>query len=119
MTFGGLDETLNSVGPDDWDFPWCMAEHGARFTAIQECLYIYRDHREAFRLTTHLPLTHHLWEINRILKKHGVPMGERLRGLAYRKSTYLQQCLFDSPLDRFWKTLRGFDPRRGWREPYW
>src|SRR5205085_12066118 len=29
LAFGGMDESLNSVGPDDFDFPWTMAEHGA------------------------------------------------------------------------------------------
>jgi hypothetical protein len=28
LAVGGLDESLNSVGPDDYDFPWTMAEHG-------------------------------------------------------------------------------------------
>ena len=45
LAIGGIDESLNSVGPDDYDFPWSMMEAGARFGAIQECLYVYRDHR--------------------------------------------------------------------------
>ena len=47
LSFGGMDESMNNVGPDDYDFPWTMAEHGARFHAIPEALYLYRDHRDA------------------------------------------------------------------------
>src|SRR4051812_20519148 len=47
---GGLDERSRSVGPDDLDFPWTMAEHGALFGAVGECLYLYRDHRSGERL---------------------------------------------------------------------
>jgi glycosyltransferase involved in cell wall biosynthesis len=118
LAVGGLDETLNSVGPDDYDFPWVMAEGGARFTAIQECLYIYRDHREAYRLTTHLPLDHHKKEIKRILRKHGVPAKILAKRLRQAEAGYLRQCLYRSHLDRLWKALCGFDPRRGWRERY-
>jgi len=70
--FGGLDESLNSVGPDDFDFPWTMAEHGAVFQSIDECLYYYRDHDECFRLTTELPRSVHESEIRRVLGKHGL-----------------------------------------------
>ncbi len=118
LAIGGLDEHLNSVGPDDYDFPWMMAEHGARFLALQECLYIYRDHREAFRLTTHMTLAHHKAEIDRILRKHGVPRELREKRLAASEATYLRQCLYRSRLDQLWKRLRGFDPRSGWRSSY-
>src|SRR4051812_48342694 len=67
LAIGGMDESLDSVGVDDFDFPWSMAEGGASFKAIPECLYVYRDHRECFRLTTHLPMDHHKREIARIL----------------------------------------------------
>jgi len=73
LAIGGMDESLNSVGPDDFDFPWSMADHGATFKAIEECLYIYRDHRAGYRLTTHLPLKQHKREITRIMRKHGAP----------------------------------------------
>ena len=73
LAFGGMDESLNNVGPDDFDFPWTMLEHGAVVTAIDHCLYEYRDHRESYRLTTHLPRNVHLREIRRILKKHRRP----------------------------------------------
>jgi glycosyltransferase involved in cell wall biosynthesis len=39
LAIGGMDESLNSIGPDDFDFPWSMAEHGAVFQAVRECLY--------------------------------------------------------------------------------
>ena len=46
MAFGGMDESLNSVGPDDYDFPWCMAERGAKFMAMGGVsLYIQRSSR--------------------------------------------------------------------------
>jgi glycosyltransferase involved in cell wall biosynthesis len=93
LSFGGMDESLNNVGPDDYDFPWTMAEHGARFHAIPEALYLYRDHRGAERLTTHLPLSVHLKEIRRILCKHGASRGEMEAMLARAKSSYLRQCL--------------------------
>ena len=118
LAVGGLDESLNSVGPDDYDFPWTMAEHGARFTAIEECLYIYRDHRDGFRLTTHLTRTHHLRELDRILAKHGVDRAERARRLAAARRGFLRQCLYRSRADRWWQRLRGSNARNGWRETY-
>jgi len=56
LGIGGMDESLGPHGADDYDFPWCMAEAGNKFKAIPECLYYYRDHREHYRLTTHVPL---------------------------------------------------------------
>jgi hypothetical protein len=118
LAVGGVDESLNSVGPDDYDFPWVMAERGARFKAIPHCLYIYRDHREAFRLTTHLPLDHHTSEIDRILTKHGVPPRMRARLIRKARKGFLRQCLFRSEQEQRRKEQLGFDPRRGWRERY-
>lgn len=118
LSFGGLDERINNVGPDDYDFPWTMAEQGARFMAVPECLYLYRDHREAFRLTTHLPLSVHTREINYILRKHGVAFWQRRRYLAAAKKNYLKQCLFKSRLDRRIRQGLDLDPRTGWRESY-
>jgi Glycosyl transferase family 2 len=118
LAAGGLDETLDSVGVDDWDFPWTMTEQGARFQAIQECLYVYRDHRDGYRLTTHLPRSTHLREIRRILRKHGVGPWRSFRLAHDRRRSYLRQCLFRTPVDRFVKERLGFDPRRGWRESY-
>jgi glycosyltransferase involved in cell wall biosynthesis len=118
LSIGGIDESLNSVGPDDYDFPWSMAEAGARFGAVQECLYVYRDHRAGYRLTTHLPRRTHLRETRRILRKHAVPRAEIRRRLAAARKGYLRQCLYSSPLDAWLKRARGHDPARGWRESY-
>ena len=115
---GGIDETLNSVGPDDYDFPWVMAEHGARFRAVAECLYWYRDHRAGFRLTTHLPLSVHLRECDRILRKHKVARAARRAFLARARRSYLRQCLYRNALDRWVKERLGHDPRTGWRDTY-
>lgn len=118
LAIGGIDETLESVGPDDYDFPWCMAEHGAVFHGLPECLYYYRDHRESFRLSTHLPLTVHTRGITRIMRKHGVPRHVIRRQLRIARASYLRQCLFRSPLHRWIKELWGYDPHRGGRETY-
>ena len=118
MSFGGMDETLNNVGPDDYDFPWLMAEHGAKFHAIAEPLYLYRDHRDANRLTTHLPLSVHLKETKRILQKHGASAQEIEERLSRARETYLRQCLYRNRADKFLKTLLGHEPRQGWRETY-
>lgn len=118
LAIGGMDETLDSVGPDDFDFPWSMADGGASFAAIGECLYLYRDHREAFRLTTHLPISVHKREIRRIMRKHGVgPVATELHVLAARR-TYLRQCLYRSPFDRWLRERIGLGPRRAWHESY-
>ena len=118
LSFGGMDESLNNVGPDDYDFPWSMAEHGARFHAIAEALYLYRDHRGGERLTTHLPLSVHLRELRRIMTKHGASRDEMEAKLARAKSSYLQQCLYRNRADKWLKQLIGHEARRGWRETY-
>jgi glycosyltransferase involved in cell wall biosynthesis len=118
LSFGGVDESLNSVGPDDWDFPWTMAEHGARFMPIEECLYIYRDHRRCFRLTTHLPLSQHKREIRRIMTKHGVDRRTIRTRLAAAEDNFLRQCLYRSKLDKWLKERMGYEPPDFWREPY-
>jgi GT2 family glycosyltransferase len=112
---GGMDESLNSIGVDDFDFPWIMAEHGARFRAVPECLYVYRDHRAAYRLTTHLSLKHQKREITRILRKHGASPEEIARRLDSAADGHLRQALYRRRLDRFlpapWR-------RPAYREPY-
>jgi GT2 family glycosyltransferase len=118
LAIGGMDETLNSVGPDDFDFPWSMAEAGARFSAIPECLYVYRDHRSCYRLTTHLPLRTHVRETRRILQKHGVPRDEVDRRVAAARDSYLRQCLYASPLDAWLKRTLRREPSQSWRESY-
>ena len=118
LLVGGLDESLRSVGPDDYDFPWVMAEQGALFRAIPRCLYVYRDHRESYRLTTHQTLEHHACEIDRILTKHGVPESTRRTIVARAERGYLRQCLYRDEADREAKRRDGWDPRSGWREDY-
>jgi glycosyltransferase involved in cell wall biosynthesis len=118
LAIGGMDESLDSVGVDDFDFPWSMAEGGASFRAIPDCLYVYRDHRECFRLTTHLPKDHHKREIARILRKHGVDSPSIASRVAAAEQGYLRQCLYRSRLDRWLKRVVRHDPRAGWRETF-
>jgi len=118
LAFGGLDESLNNVGPDDYDFPWMMAEKGAVFKAVRECLYYYRDHRDCYRLTTHLPLSVHRREIKRIMRKHGVGTLNRLKKIAAARKSYLRQCLYKSPVDKWIKERLGYNAQRGRRERY-
>jgi glycosyltransferase involved in cell wall biosynthesis len=118
LSLGGMDESLNSVGSDDYDFPWCMAEKGAVFMAIKECLYLYRDHRECYRLTTHLPRSVHRAEIARILEKHGAERAEVRTAVRNASRSFLRQCLYGSRLDQWVKEKLGYDARRGWRMKY-
>ncbi len=85
LSIGGIDESINSFGPDDWDFPWRMAEHGAVFRAVSEPLYIFRDHRECERLTTHLPLSVQKREMRRIMRSTACP-GRKSRGASRRRN---------------------------------
>ena len=94
LAIGGMDESLNSVGPDDFDFPWLMAEAGAVFRPVPDCLYLYRDHQACFRLTTHLPRTVHVAELRRILRKHRVGRLTIERRVVHARLTYLRQCLY-------------------------
>lgn len=116
LAMGGCDETLGPHGADDYDFPWCMAEAGYRFQAIEECLYYYRDHRSAPRLTTHVTLSRQLAEIRKILRKHGVAEDEIQRQLEIRSAGYLRQALYLDERDREQKLSQGFTPDQGWRE---
>lgn len=118
IRIGGLDESLNSVGPDDFDFPWTMAEHGATFQAVPECLYLYREHDECFRLTTGLPLSVHKQEIRRILRKHDLSEAEVTAWIAEGLRGYLKQCLYKSRLDRWMDKLSGGRRKPGYRPSY-
>lgn len=118
LEVGGIDESVNSVGPDDYDFPWTMAESGARFHAVDECLYVYRDHRQAFRLTTHLPLSVHTRELVRIFRKHGVGWVATLRYVRRARRDYLRQCLYRNRVHRWMVERLGVGTVRVWREPY-
>jgi GT2 family glycosyltransferase len=117
LAVGGVDERIRHHGPDDYDFPWTLAEHGARFHAVDAPLYLHRDHREAPRLTTHVPRSVQERDLRRILRKHGVPRARARARVREARRTYLRQALFRSRLDRFVKERTGFDARLGWREP--
>ena len=71
LEIGGMDQSFRLVGPDDYDFPWCMAERGAAFRFIPEVLYLGREHRECYRLSTDPPLRERRREIVRMWRKHG------------------------------------------------
>ena len=118
LAFGGMDESLQNVGVDDHDFPWSMADHGARFHAIQECLYVYRDHRNGYRLTTHVPRSVHLREQRRVLEKHGVAGPLIRKRLRDAKRGYLRECLYRNEWHaRLWQWL-GLAPATPWRQQY-
>ena len=100
LSIGGMDESLPPVGPDDFDFPWSMAEHGARFAAIDECLYVVRDHRAHPRLTIDLPRTVHVRTLRRIFRKHGLPRRVARRRIRQARRGYLRQCRYRSHVHR-------------------
>jgi glycosyltransferase involved in cell wall biosynthesis len=118
LSVGGLDDRFHHVGADDYDLPWTMLEHGAVFQPIHECLYLHRDHREVFRLSTHIPRSVVLRDLRRLLRKHhvGLLLTERVLWRARRQ--YLRQCLYRNRLDRWLKLRLGVDPRSGWRQEY-
>jgi len=116
LAIGGIDESLDRVGPDDYDFPWTMAERGARFHALAEALYVYRDHRDGYRLTTHVPLSVHTRQIIKIMRKHGVPWRRLLPQLLEFRRGYLRQCLFRNSAHKWLRERIGYDARTGWRE---
>jgi glycosyltransferase involved in cell wall biosynthesis len=118
LSFGGMDESLNCVGPDDYDFPWTMAENDATFVAIKECLYLYRDHRQSYRLTTHLPLSVHEKEIRKIMRKHGASPAAIDNKISRARMTYLRQCLYKSRLEKWVKETSGAGPQQNYREKY-
>lgn len=117
LSFGGMDDSFD-LGPDDFDFPWCMAEHGARFVTVPECLYIYRDHRDSYRLTTHLTRRRQMKDLAATLRKHGLDQEAVRARVREAQRSYLKQALYSSRLDRLIKRLTGADPRDGWRESY-
>jgi hypothetical protein len=118
LSVGGIDESILKA-QDDYDFPWTMAENGATFKAVKECLYYYRNHCECERLTTHRPLTQTKRGTKGILKKHGV--GILRRTLIIRRmrinGALGKQCLYRNSVDRWIKEKLGFDASRGWKKP--
>ena len=103
---------------DDWDFPWTMLEQGAAFRAVPRALYILRDHRESFRLTTHVPRSVQLATMRRIMNKHGASEEAIRACMREARRSFLRQSLFRSTLHRWLRQRLGFDARRGWREQY-
>lgn len=118
LACGGVDETLSNFASDDWDFPWTMAEHGAVFVPVPHALYVFRDHRDGYRLTTHVTRDVQLRGLRRILEKHGTPRAVVSSRLRHARRTYLKQSLFRDPLHRWIREKIGFDANAGWREPY-
>jgi glycosyltransferase involved in cell wall biosynthesis len=118
LGIGGMDESFGLHGGDDYDFTWSMAEAGYKFEAIPECLYAYRDHREHFRLTTHVPLDVQTSELARIFAKHGVPDDRARAEIARRQRRHLRQALYATESDRRRKLAANHDARVGWRQPY-
>jgi len=118
LRFGGLDESLNSVGPDDFDFPWSMVENGAAFQSVPECLYHYREHDKCFRLTTGLPLSVHNQQIRRILQKHGLSEDEIVARIEAAQQSYLKRCIYKTHIDRWVDKLLGGRRRQTYRPTY-
>lgn len=89
LAIGGMDVTFSLHSCDDYDFPWNMAEAGAKFQAISECLYYYRVHHESPRLTTHVPITKQIEIIKIMFRKHGASESEISRYLQRAVGNYL------------------------------
>lgn len=117
LDVGGIDESLNKA-VDDYDFPWTMAEHGAVFKAVPQCLYFMRNHCAYYRRTTHIPRSVAKRGVRRILKKHGVGFFDRNFIVAKRFRVSLgQQCVYRNTLDRWVKEHLRINPRRSGRPP--
>lgn len=117
LAVGGIDETLVKA-PDDYDFPWTMAERGALFRPIPACLYFIREHCEYERRTTHIPRSTARRGILAILKKHRIGLAERYWIVARRyRGSLGRQTVYRNPLDRRLTDRLGLDPRRRWRRP--
>ena len=117
MAIGGVDEAFSTQGPDDYDFPWCMFEHGAKFQALPECLYIYRNHCDGFQLTTHDPRTVQLLTVRRILRKHGVGFWRSWMMVHTKSRTGLaSQSIYGSRLTRWFYGRVGYNAAKSWRQ---
>jgi glycosyltransferase involved in cell wall biosynthesis len=116
LEVGGVDEEFR-IGADDLDLPWAMAERGAVFMAVDDCLYIYRDHRRTPRLTTDVPRSAQIRDLRRIYRKHGMSDEEIAVRLADAKTSFLRQARYRNALDARLRRTLGL---RGavWREPY-
>ena len=116
LAIGGVDEAFLTSGPDDYDFPWSMFEQGAKFHALPECLYIYRNHCDGFRHTTHDPKTVRLLTVRKILRKHGVGFW-RSWMMLYSKWRAASQSIYGSRTSRWLYRLLGYDAVKSWRQP--
>jgi len=72
LSIGGMDEAVSVHGCDDYDFPWRMAEAGAVFEAVDECLYEYRLHHAHARLTTSVPVARQVDTLRVMFQRHGI-----------------------------------------------
>ena len=118
LACGGVDETLRNFAADDWDFPWTMFDHGAVFVPVPLALYVFRDHRDGYRLTTHVNRDVQVAELRRILGKHGAAPDDIEALVRDAKRGYLKQSLFRNAVHRWIKERVGYDPTAGWRERY-
>lgn len=114
---GGIDESLLKAS-DDYDFPWSMADNGAVFKAVKECLYLYRNHCAGERFTTHRPLSTSKRGIKGILKKHGVGLIERnmIIWKLRSKGSLGTQSIYRNVLDRWIKEKAGYDASKNWQQ---
>lgn len=96
-----------------------MAENGATFKAVKECLYYYRNHLECERLTTHRPLSVTKRGIRGILKKHGVGVFMRIWIVERRRRSgnLGEQCIYRNTVERWIREKWGCDARRNWKQP--
>lgn len=118
QSIGGIDESILKA-QDDYDFPWTMAENGATFKAVKECLYYYRNHLECERLTTHRPLSVAKRGIRGILKKHGVGFFTRMWIVESmrHKGSLGRQSMYRNTMERWIKEKLGSNPKRTWKQP--
>ncbi len=117
LAIGGVDEAFSTQGPDDYDFPWSMFEYGARFQALPECLYIYRNHCDGFRLTTHDPRTVQLLTARKILRKHGVGLWRSWMMIYFKwRGGLASQSIYSSRFTRRFYRFVGADAEKKWRQ---
>ena len=117
LLVGGIDEAILKA-QDDYDFPWTMAENGASFKAVRECLYLYRNHIRCERLTTHRPLSITKRGIRGIMKKHGVGLFRRILIVErmYRSGNLGHQCIYRNSLDRWLSERMGWNAGVRWQQ---
>ena len=118
LSVGGVDETLDNFGSDDYDFPWTLLENGALFVPVPYQLYQFRDHRESFRLTTHMTRDVQLAGLRRIMEKHNASPSLIDTRIRMAKRGFLRQSLFLNPVHRWIRERVGYNPSDGWRETY-